>query len=173
MIRLMTAFVFFAALSLSPAFASGNKRPTPEELLHPSPVATPAQTDCKAFDDILKADGANLAALNGRGLCLNMIGGGEGDADLQKAIELASALIKADARNAEAYYSRATTYRVMQDYKKAAADYAKAVELQPDNAGWKADLETLSREAALRAQFEEQVHKNAAPANRAEAALKP
>jgi tetratricopeptide (TPR) repeat protein len=180
--RLLPVLVLCAALFIQPAFillpatpaaAAEKKKPTPEELLNPTPVGTSASTDCKVYDAILKADAANLAALNGRGLCLNMIKSGDGDADLAKAVELASALINTDGKNAEAWYSRATTYRVMQDYKKAQADYARAVELKPDNAIWAADLQTLTREVELRAQFSEQVHKNVEPEGKAEAALRP
>jgi tetratricopeptide (TPR) repeat protein len=170
--RLLSVLVLCATLVISPAFAVEKKKPTPEELLNPTPVGTPATMDCKVYDDILKADAANLAALNGRGLCKNMAKGGDGDADLNKAIDLATALIKADEKNADAYYSRATTYRVLQDYKNAQADYARAVELNPDNLFWAADLQTLTREVQSHAQSGEQTHKNAEPLDRAEAALK-
>lgn len=169
--RLLIALVLCSVLS-TPALSGEKKKPTPEELLNPTPAAAPAGEDCKVFDSILKVDAVNLAALNGRGLCRNMANPGTGDADLAKAVEVASALIKADEKNAEAYYSRATTYRVLQDYKSAQADYARAVELKPDNSYWKADLETLTREVELRTQFEEQVRKNTEPEGRAEAALK-
>jgi tetratricopeptide (TPR) repeat protein len=169
--RLLSVFVLCAALLVAPAFAADKKKPTPEELLEPS-SAVAASVDCvKAYDKILKADAANLAALNGRGLCKNTSSAGSGDEDLKKAVELASDLIKADDKNAEAYYSRATSYRVMQDYKNAQADYARAAQLKPDNALWAADLQTLTREVELRARFEEQVQKNAEPEDRAEAAL--
>ncbi|MEZ0262937.1 MAG: tetratricopeptide repeat protein [Alphaproteobacteria bacterium] len=174
--RLLTVSVLCAALLIHPVFAAEKKKPTPEELLNPTPTSAPIR-DCKGYDAILKADATNLAALNGRGLCLNVINAGEGDADLNKAAELASALIAADPKNADAYYSRATTYRVMQDYKKAKDDYARAVELNPDNAFWKTDLETLTREVELRAQLDEQAAKKIdSPEGlegRAEAALKP
>jgi tetratricopeptide (TPR) repeat protein len=141
------------ALIVQPVFAEQKKKPTPEELLNPSTEAV-APVDCvKTYDDILAADAANLAALNGRGMCKNVTESGSGDADLQKAIELATLQIEKDKNNAAAYYGRAMSYRVLKEYKKAREDYLKAIELNPDDKLWTGDLKTLDMEMQLQAEI--------------------
>lgn len=149
----LTVLMLFCA---QPALAGQQDKPAPAQVLSPMTEAV-APIDCvKTYDGILANDATNLTALNGRGMCKNLSKEGSGDADIKKAIELATAKIEADNTNAGAYYSRATSYRVLKDYKNAREDFMRAVDLNPQDQLWAGDLKTLTMEMELQAQIEAQ-----------------
>ncbi|MBF0520013.1 MAG: tetratricopeptide repeat protein [Nitrospirae bacterium] len=53
--------------------------------------------------------------------------------DIHMAIAEYSKAVETDSKSGIAYYTRATTYEEIGDYKSAIADYAKAIEINPKN----------------------------------------
>lgn len=102
------------------------------------------------YGTVLAAEPENVAALNGRGMAADLLKDGSGKADLERAAQISSARIAKDGKDAIALHDRATSYRALNRYDLARADYQAAIALKPDRENWPLDLRAMEAEVKMR-----------------------
>lgn len=99
------------------------------------------------YDQILAENPVNVKALNARATVKDTVTKGAGDPDFNKAIEITSASVTTDDKNAEAFHDRAAAYRGLKKFDLARTDYQKAIALDPSKAHWVTELKAMEIDA--------------------------
>lgn len=98
------------------------------------------------YDQVITVNPTHVKALNARANVKNAVRKGDGDADFMEVIEITTAAISLDAKDASAFHGRAVANRGLRKFDQARADYKKAIELNPAMGHWVTELKAMETE---------------------------
>lgn len=71
------------------------------------------------------------------------------EADAVEVLNISQMEMQQRPNDGTLYYSRGMAYRILRDYGKARADIEHALQLSPENASWKQDLQAMALEEKM------------------------